>query len=141
MRSRLQDLSRCAPRPKKPKLKRDFFKNTSAVGAHVARAEATGAVGDAVLIPYGPGYLQLTPAEYRDIVSRGLVPSLAAVVGAEGNSSQEAERWLTSHELAAITGVGDTWWEGAAKRREVPHLRIGKALRFRLSELTEVLRS
>jgi predicted DNA-binding transcriptional regulator AlpA len=52
-----------------------------------------------------------------------------------------AERWLDSRELAALTGIGDTWWEGAAKRGEVPHLRAGKYLRFRLSEVSEILHS
>lgn len=54
-------------------------------------------------------------------------------------SAASGERWLTSQELAAATGIGDTTWEALAKRGEVPHLRCGKALRFLLSEVRAAL--
>lgn len=50
------------------------------------------------------------------------------------------ERWLTSRELAALTGIGDTTWEALARRGEVPHVRVGKALRFRESDVRAALR-
>jgi excisionase family DNA binding protein len=51
------------------------------------------------------------------------------------------ERWLTSEELAGLTGVGSTTWEGLAKAGKVRHLRIGKALRFLESEAREDMRA
>lgn len=51
-----------------------------------------------------------------------------------------AERWLTSQEMAELTGIGSTTWEGLAKRGEIPHVRCGKALRFVLSEVRAALK-
>jgi excisionase family DNA binding protein len=52
----------------------------------------------------------------------------------------QPERLLNSKELAALTGVGDTTLEAMAARGEIPHLRIGKALRFELSSVKAALR-
>jgi excisionase family DNA binding protein len=50
------------------------------------------------------------------------------------------EPWLDSRQLAAIVGVGDTTIEGMAARGEIPSLRCGKALRFKLTEVEAALR-
>lgn len=50
------------------------------------------------------------------------------------------ERWLTSRELAQLIGVGDTTLEAMAARGEIPHQRIGKALRFIESEVRVALK-
>jgi excisionase family DNA binding protein len=51
-----------------------------------------------------------------------------------------AERWLTSRELGELVGVGDTTLEAMAARGEIPHVRVGKALRFLPSEVLQALR-
>jgi excisionase family DNA binding protein len=50
------------------------------------------------------------------------------------------ERWLTSQQLEEATGVHSTTWEAKAKAGEVPCMRVGKALRFKLSEVEAALK-
>ena len=69
----------------------------------------------------------------------GLTP--APVSNTAPAASSMVERWLDSREMAAATGISDGWWEGAAKRGEVPHMRAGKHLRFRLSDVAGVLKA
>lgn len=97
-----------------------------------------------LLIPLPDGrWLGLTPEELATGQQRATDLGLATGAGPSAAPTQptSVERWLTSAELAELTGVGDTWWEGAAKREEVPHIRAGKFLRFRLSEVLETLHS
>jgi len=96
-----------------------------------------------VVVPLPGGqWAAFTTAELQAGLERaraltGLPPAGLAAPGAP----DAAEPWLTSAELAAKTKVGDTTWEAMAARGEVPSLRIGKALRFRLSEVTSAVRA
>lgn len=45
----------------------------------------------------------------------------------------------TSKEEAALLGIGDVKLEGMAARGEVPCIRIGRALRFRHSDVLRAL--
>lgn len=95
-----------------------------------------------IALPLPDGrWLALTTAELQAGLSRA-----QATFGPPGASAAPAppavaERWLTSRELAALTGVGDTTLEGLAKRGVIPSLRIGKALRFCPSEVVAALRA
>jgi excisionase family DNA binding protein len=51
------------------------------------------------------------------------------------------EPLLNSRELAAKLGVGDTTLEALAQRGAIPHVRIGKALRFSAAEVLAALRA
>jgi excisionase family DNA binding protein len=51
------------------------------------------------------------------------------------------ERWLDSRQLSKLTGIGDTTLEGLANRGQVPCLRAGKLLRFKLSEVERALKA
>lgn len=87
-------------------------------------------------------WLALTTAELQAGLSRAqatLGPPRASA--APATPGMVTERWLTSAELAALTGVGDTTLEGLAARGAIPSLRIGKALRFRVSEVVAALRA
>jgi len=48
-----------------------------------------------------------------------------------------AEPLLTADEAAELTSVPKQWLLEAARKREVPHYRLGKYVRFRLSELAD----
>ena len=63
------------------------------------------------------------------------VPAQAPVAG------HIAERWLDSRELAELTGIHDTTLEGWAKTGAIPHIRAGKALRFKATEVEAALRA
>ena len=97
-----------------------------------------------VLLPFDRERLVFTLPEIatarRRAAELGLNAEAPGNAGA-GRPGDTAERWLTSKQLAEITGVGDVWWEQAAKSGRVPSIRAGKALRFRLSEVAGFLRS
>ncbi len=63
------------------------------------------------------------------IVARGAVPAAA-----QGN-----EPWLTSEQLQQLTGVSAWTWEQKAKAGDVPCKRVGKLLRFKLSDVEQRL--
>lgn len=56
-------------------------------------------------------------------------------------AAQQPEPWLTSKQLAAQTGIGDTTLEGWAKQGKIPSFKAGKALRFKVSEVEAALRA
>ena len=86
--------------------------------------------------------LALSQEELAAALRRGADLGLGATAATTALAPARAvERWLTSRELAALTGVSDTWWEGAAARGEVPHMRAGKSLRFRLSDVEQTLKA
>jgi excisionase family DNA binding protein len=99
-------------------------------------------VSDRIALPLPDGrWIALTPETLREGLDAargfGLESNAAPVVPANG----VAERWLTSEELGELTSVHSTTWESKAKSGEVPHLRVGKSLRFRLSEVEAALRA
>ena len=93
---------------------------------------------DLILIPYGPGYLQLTGEEYAAILARGLAPgpNAAPAVAPVG-----AAQLLDSRQLSALLGVGDTLLEQMARDGRLPAVRIGKFLRFDPSEVLRILKA
>jgi hypothetical protein len=94
-------------------------------------------VSHLIAIPMPDGrWIALTPEALRDALEAardlglGATPAQAAVVG-----GGTPERWLDSQELEEATGVHSTTWEARAKTGEVPCLRTGKCVRFKLSEV------
>lgn len=49
----------------------------------------------------------------------------------------ERERLLDVEELAAFLGVKPSWVYGKVATKELPCLRVGRYLRFRVSEVLE----
>ena len=55
-------------------------------------------------------------------------------------TKQEQARWLSPREVAEVFGVhSDTIYKLVAEDR-VPHLRVGRAIRFRLEDIEAALR-
>jgi excisionase family DNA binding protein len=54
--------------------------------------------------------------------------------------AEAPERLLNSRELAELIGIGDTLVEQMARDGRLPHLRIGKALRFEPGAVLAALR-
>jgi len=102
-------------------------------------------VSDLVALPLPDGrWLALEPEVLREALdaaqSMGLGPT-APASPAGGNGSLTPERWLTSDQLGELTGIHSTTWEAKAKSGEVPCKRVGKLLRFRLSEVEAALKA
>ena len=89
-----------------------------------------------VLVPLGPGeYIALEPdqlAQARER-ARGL---LGAGDRAAAPPTQSSEL-LTAEEMEERTKVKAAWYLEAARRGLIPHVRLGKYVRFRLGEVIE----
>ena len=81
------------------------------------------------------GPLALTPAALREARARGRellsepqAPPSKAIASPE-------RRLLTADELAECTGIKSDWWMAGAREHRVPHVRIGRQVRFQLDEV------
>jgi excisionase family DNA binding protein len=98
-------------------------------------------VADLVAIPLPDGrWIGLSAEALQEALTRGAALGLgagsaAAVPGAA------PEKWLTSEELGGLIGIHSTTIEGMSKRGELPCLRVGKALRFKASEVEAAIRT
>jgi hypothetical protein len=93
----------------------------------------------AIFLP-GGRVLALAPEALRAALAAGETLGLGTAAAVPMPTST-AERWLTSEELQAATGVHSTTWESKAKTGDVPCLRVGKSLRFKLSEVEAAIRA
>jgi len=102
-------------------------------------------VSNLVAIPLPDGrWIALAPDALREALdaaqSLGLAPAPPASSAINGGGGIP-ERWLTSEQLQELTGIHSTTWESRAKSGEVPHRRVGKALRFKISEIEAALKA
>lgn len=92
-----------------------------------------------VAIPLSDGrWVALSPEELRTALDRAASLGLGPIASPaqpcmDGGSA--AETWLTSEQLQAATGICSTTWEARAKSGEVPCLRVGRSVRFKLTEI------
>jgi hypothetical protein len=87
-------------------------------------------MADLVLIPLpGLGVLKLARAQYE----AALVPLPTAT----GERSPD-EDLLEAKAAAAKLGVTARWLEDSARAGIVPHYKLGRFLRFRVSEVTKI---
>ena len=97
---------------------------------------------DLVAIPLPDGRWLALPA---DVLSTGLARAASMGLGAATTvatgTSSSPEKWLTSEELQALTGIHSTSWEARARSGEVPCIRVGKALRFKLGDVEAAVRA
>jgi len=92
---------------------------------------------DVLLLPDpAGGCLALTYEELLRARERAAAVSGCAqpAPGREANGGPP-EGLLDSAGLAAATSVPASWWESAAREGRVPHRKIGRWVRFRLSEV------
>jgi excisionase family DNA binding protein len=58
---------------------------------------------------------------------------------ATGASVRDAAKLLTAHELAERLGVPESWVRTEERARQVPSVRLGKYVRFKLSDVEHAL--
>jgi excisionase family DNA binding protein len=51
----------------------------------------------------------------------------------------EQEPLVDVNRVAEVTGTPVSWWYSAAESNRVPHYRVGKYVRFKLSEVEQWL--
>jgi hypothetical protein len=87
-----------------------------------------------VWITLGSTVLVLTSEQFYEALERGFCCQQRAT------RHQDEEPLLTAEQIEQQTGVPATWYAEAARRGDIPHYRIGKYPRFRLSEIATATR-
>ena len=88
------------------------------------------------MVPLPSGqWLALTAEAFQEGLGAGgqIVPPN----GTQGGVATDVEPLLTSEQLESRTGVPASWYEQAVREERVPHHRIGRYVRFRLSEIAD----
>lgn len=95
-------------------------------------------LGAHVVIPFGNDFIALSPEQFHEALERGraLVPSHA-----KSDTGQMDDRIVDAAGAAAITGVPESWFEERARRGDIPHLKFGKYVRFRIVDVLEAASS
>lgn len=92
-------------------------------------------MSDLIAVPLPDGrWLALAPEALREALDAAQSLGLGPIAAPSG-SAAPGEPWLNSEQLQAVTGIHATNWEARAKAGEVPHKRVGKLLRFKLSDV------
>lgn len=90
-----------------------------------------------VLVPFGDRVLALS----EDALQEALATGDALTGRTAATPEQPADVVLDAAGMESRTGVPASWWAEAARRGDVPHIRAGKYVRFRLNEALEALAS
>lgn len=89
-------------------------------------------MSDRVLIPLpGLGVLRLTEEAFREALAAGADCAPAPAVGAPAST----EPLLDANQAAALLGVTARWLEDGARQGIVPHYKLGRYIRFRVSDV------
>lgn len=86
---------------------------------------------DRIVIAFGPEVLVLTADEFAQARERGramVAPPIAA-------PTAPAASLVDADALEKATGVPARWWMDQARVHRVPHRRIGRFVRFDLTEV------
>jgi Helix-turn-helix domain len=95
-------------------------------------------MADCVLVPIqSVGVLALTREEFDTALAVGArlvaTPSAAATV-------ESPDALLDADQAATQLGVSSRWLEGSARAGIVPHYKLGRFIRFRVSEVAKHFR-
>jgi hypothetical protein len=90
-------------------------------------------MADRVLIPLpGVGTLALSGDAYREALAEG-----AKLSASPAPSPAVREPLLDADQAAAQLSVSARWLEDSARAGIIPHIKLGKFTRFRVSEIAE----
>ena len=90
-----------------------------------------------VAIAINAQWLVLTEEQFQEALTRG--QTVFGHVSAQGTSETPPERVLDAKGMEAETGIPETWFLEHARQGSIPHIRAGKYVRFRFSEVLEAL--
>lgn len=87
------------------------------------------------LVPFGDRVLALSDEALQEALTAG-----DAIMGrAMAAPEPAADVVLDVTGMEARTGIPASWWADAARKGDVPHIRAGKYVRFRLNEALDAL--
>src|SRR6185437_6759941 len=102
-------------------------------GASIWRRLWEPAMADSILIPVqSVGVLALTQEEFEAALAAGARLTSARRPQGEALS---AESLLDAYQAAAQLGVSARWLEDSARAGIVPHYKLGRFIRFKVSEV------
>lgn len=91
-----------------------------------------------VVVPFGSEFLALPPDDFKKALELGRVLMPAQM---KPDSDQVNNRIVDAAGAAEITGVPESWFEERARRGDIPHLKFGKYVRFRIADVLEAASS
>ncbi|MGH8490527.1 MAG: hypothetical protein ACREXS_17085 [Gammaproteobacteria bacterium] len=91
-------------------------------------------MSDTVLIPFGHDLLMFSVDEIGAARERGR-KFMGAPQPDGKQADKEPERLLTAEEMESRTKVPATWYLEQARQGRIPHVRLGKYVRFVQSEV------
>lgn len=87
------------------------------------------------MVPSPSGWLALDRDQFEQALRRGDAYLPAAQSNATAPPVTPAEL-VDADQLQALTGVPASWWMAQAREHRVPHVRIGRRVRFNAAEVT-----
>jgi hypothetical protein len=93
-------------------------------------------VNNLILIPFNGAWLALTPEQLQEALAQG-----QALLGARATATAATaeEKVLDAEGMEHVTGIPASWYLEAARQGRIPHIRAGKYVRYRLSEVLDAL--
>src|SRR4030065_533749 len=91
-----------------------------------------------VLIQFRDEFLALSPEQFHEALERGRT---LMTTHAKSDTCHVDDRIVDAAGAAAITSVPESWFEERARRGDIPHLRFGKYVRFRIADVLEAASS
>ncbi len=94
-------------------------------------------MSDALYLLASPaGWIALDGAELQRALDRAASLTTNASTAMNTTASDSATpALLTADEMAQQTGVPSSWWMTQARERRLPHVRIGRRVRFNAAEV------
>ena len=90
-----------------------------------------------VLIPFGAEFLAMTPENLAKALSVGRV--VTGNTQHSGTATPSQETLLDADGMNQLTGVPASWFLEQARQDKIPHLRVGKYVRFRPGDVLPTL--
>lgn len=87
-----------------------------------------------LLIPFGTEFIALSQEIFNKALERG-----RRIMQVGPSQQPEVERLLDSDEAAKLTAIPSSWFLEAARQGRIPHIRAGKYVRIRMSDIIQAL--
>lgn len=93
-----------------------------------------------VLIPFGAEFLAMTPDNLAKALSVGRLVT-GHTPSHPGTAGPSQETLVDADGMSRLTGVPSSWFLEQARQDKIPHLRVGKYVRFRPADVLPALES